>query len=468
MCGIVSVFGSVSAQGEAAFKELLIIDQLRGNHSTGIAAINRTTPVPKIVKALGTPDALMSMKQFDQAFAGMNRAFIGHNRYATVGQISVHTAHPFNFNHITGVHNGTLRNYATLDGHGDYEVDSQVLYNHIAQHGLTDAVSKFNGAAALTFWNAETREVTLYRNSERPLFIVYAEDKRQAFVASEDWMLYGVLARKKIAHGEAVEIPENNSVTFHIPDNHHGELPKPQLRFHPPKPAPIYTGYVGYSGGQGSYVTTSSQSTTRPVLSVVGGSESKKDSAVNSGANGSSKDNSVDAFLEANPRVRDQNLKLCFQGYIEVRGFQHSLFTSVDSPDDGDKFIATAALVNSLGVMRGEVVTANAQGVKFAESGERFYVLDNRSVEMVEMGDDPVQAMIEQLKDTIEDGTSEPDTLDHKGQPMGLEKWLRKYGTCSHCTGDVDPSSLYHLDGEGNSFCEECATDPSLSDLIKK
>ena len=56
ICGIVGVFGIVSAQHEKAFKELLVVDQLRGEHSTGMAIVSRGNAYPSVVKAIGGPE----------------------------------------------------------------------------------------------------------------------------------------------------------------------------------------------------------------------------------------------------------------------------------------------------------------------------------------------------------------------------------------------------------------------------
>ena len=178
--------------------------------------------------------------------------------------------------HITGVHNGTLRQYNELDGYGDFTVDSQVLYNHIAQNSLADAVSKASGAMALMYWDRREEELVLYRNSERPLYMVYTDDGKVVFVASEAWMVQGVLERNKIKHILPMEVPENHSMTFNLPANNYSELAKPHLRKLEQKVASnfTYTGfgntsaYGGYYRGQNS---VGSESKNSPAVSANAG-----------------------------------------------------------------------------------------------------------------------------------------------------------------------------------------------------
>lgn len=197
MCGIVGVFGNVSVQDEKVFKELLIVGQLRGNHSTGAMAVKRANNEVVVAKAVGTPDQLLDMKQFDKVMAGNQRFLLGHNRYATQGKVNHANAHPFNFDHVTGVHNGSLRNYTQLDGYGEFPVDSQVLYHHISKHGLRDAVDNFSGAAALVWWDSKENEVNIWKNSERPLSWGLTASGA-IYIASEFEMLEWILHRNNM------------------------------------------------------------------------------------------------------------------------------------------------------------------------------------------------------------------------------------------------------------------------------
>ena len=59
MCGIVSVFGSVAIAHEKMFKDMLVFDQVRGHHSTGVAAVAKNNPNPDVAKVVGVPKSCL-------------------------------------------------------------------------------------------------------------------------------------------------------------------------------------------------------------------------------------------------------------------------------------------------------------------------------------------------------------------------------------------------------------------------
>ena len=156
MCGIVGVFGNLNAKNCKAFRDMLLMDTLRGEDSTGVVAIpfSHSKQDPIIEKDLGLPPNLWETTAKSKIFGKRGvpkatfRGLIGHNRAATIGNICVNNAHPFQFDHVYGVHNGTLRYYYDLDGYTELETDSMALYNHISNNGIKDTWKNFTGAAA--------------------------------------------------------------------------------------------------------------------------------------------------------------------------------------------------------------------------------------------------------------------------------------------------------------------------------
>src|SRR4051812_33798701 len=122
MCGIVAVFGKVNKDLKTIFKELFIVDQVRGTDSCGVAAMHGHGV--SVTKDIYDPNWLMSTKKF-QKMEDRNDlvGFIAHNRYRTKGDIKAENAHPFTFGSITGVHNGTLNYVGDMVDHKDFEVD---------------------------------------------------------------------------------------------------------------------------------------------------------------------------------------------------------------------------------------------------------------------------------------------------------------------------------------------------------
>ncbi|HEY9817447.1 MAG TPA: hypothetical protein V6D20_16840, partial [Candidatus Obscuribacterales bacterium] len=151
MCGLVGVVGKIGLKEEEAFKDMLAVDVVRGAHSTGIVAVD-ARGFADWAKAAMLPHDFMQTRQFKQAFAGTHVLLMGHNRYATKGAVNTANAHPFETQHLTGMHNGTLINwYAALEEANKFDVDSECLLHTMDVRGLKDTFSGLNGAFAVTW-----------------------------------------------------------------------------------------------------------------------------------------------------------------------------------------------------------------------------------------------------------------------------------------------------------------------------
>jgi glucosamine 6-phosphate synthetase-like amidotransferase/phosphosugar isomerase protein len=140
MCGIVGLAGDLFHQDETTIKRLIHLDYLRGQDSTGFAAI-RNSGEAVIAKIASHPYNLFDTKRFQQALQyGCSKVFLGHNRAATKGAVNEMNAHPFQVGHITGVHNGTLeaKDFTMLEEMlGEkFNVDSEALFAAIAKFGV--------------------------------------------------------------------------------------------------------------------------------------------------------------------------------------------------------------------------------------------------------------------------------------------------------------------------------------------
>lgn len=219
MCGIVGVAGKLLAKHEGIFADLLTICQLRGRHATGVVAVKTNNDV-EFVKETGTPERILDSKEYDRKItAGLNKVLIGHCRHATIGRHVRDNAHPFNYENVIGVHNGTLRDWRTKPIHPttDIEVDSDWLYATINEFGVEETIRELHeqGAWALSYWNKTTHSLNFIRNKERPLFFAWNEAKDVMWWASEAWMLWAV-ERKDTC---AVLTEETNQWTVPLPVN---------------------------------------------------------------------------------------------------------------------------------------------------------------------------------------------------------------------------------------------------------
>ena len=217
MCGLVGVVGtSLSFQTNKALKQLLYIDSLRGPHSTGLAMNNGNNEVVTYKRALASADFLQLDKPSNMLMKVSGDFIMGHNRYATQGEINDDNAHPFTYGNVTLAHNGTLTDQSTLPDHEEFVVDSE---NIAYAMGLVDdpeeVISKLIGAFALTWYNDWEMKFYLVRNSERPMWIAKAKLTDTYYYASERYMLEMILTRNSITY-DIKELPVGELLTLDL------------------------------------------------------------------------------------------------------------------------------------------------------------------------------------------------------------------------------------------------------------
>ncbi len=222
MCGIVGVVGNIDYKAKKAFKDMIHMDILRGEHSVGIAAA-RLGGSSDFHKRAMLPSDFFQLKKTKEVLDDLtNTCLIGHNRYATVGAVSNHTAHPFECGDLLGVHNGTLRLRSSLLDFKDFAVDSENLYHNMANLGLQDTYDKLHqslqNAWSLAWMNNAAGTFHLLRNSERPMCYCLSKDRKAFFFASEWWMLEGALARNGIEHDTVYITNEDELYTIKLPE----------------------------------------------------------------------------------------------------------------------------------------------------------------------------------------------------------------------------------------------------------
>jgi predicted glutamine amidotransferase len=223
ICGLVGIAGKIGVKGEQAFKRMLELDTVRGPHSTGILGVT-TTKEPILIKQVGTPWDLYEHKSCEKLFQRNFNILMGHNRWATKGKINRQNAHPFEFPNVIGAHNGTLYNTLELDDRLDFDVDSENLYHHMSNNGVSDTIPRLAGAFALTWYDKKDETLNLIRNKERPFFYAISKDNASLFWASEAWIIQLGANVSGIELGQIQELPIGMLFSFSIPFGVTGEL----------------------------------------------------------------------------------------------------------------------------------------------------------------------------------------------------------------------------------------------------
>lgn len=440
---------------------MLMMDQVRGEHSTGIAVVNRGNTTPRIAKAVGGATELFGLKAYDKALEGVNRVLIGHNRYATVGAITASNAHPFTRGAVTGVHNGSLQGYTNLEGYGEFAVDSEILYNHIAEYGLADALQNTYGAMALYWWNAETRTVNIYRNDERPLYWATSVDQKVCMVASEPWMIQASAARQRtpVKLNDVEQVPVHMHISVEIPDNHHGTLPEPQITKLESRKQ-VYVGNV-YGGWNGRQYSSSTQKI--PLVHSTNVSE---------GSNDEKKDevkSNVTPFPKPVDDFKIPKGILCTYYSVEsIHGYDWSVFYEVVGSRE---FVMPLDAAKKLGINVGNTISGDCHGIIYTP-----YDKDNRRTGYFKIDEKTIKPEEEAFQgallvddDRIGEEVSDSEGipfLDSKGQLLDKTSWYKQYGTCSNCDGDVEHTGLFRFNQAGGIYCEECNTNPAVADAL--
>lgn len=244
MCGIVAAIGGLFKKEVAAFQDLLVVDSLRGPHSTGIFVARGDDE--HLVKKPLLPQELMQLDQYKKAFDKLPDVAIGHNRWATVGDVNARNAHPFDVGNIVGVHNGTLFNWKRLTDSKDFVVDSECLLHNINLHGIDETWAKLEGAATVMWWDKKEKKLNVIRNKERPMYYTKLKTSNVVLFASEHWMLLSCTGRNELVSEGLAELPVDTLMTVDVMGN---------IQYRPVKPyeKPVTNFTVTRIGSEGPY-----------------------------------------------------------------------------------------------------------------------------------------------------------------------------------------------------------------------
>lgn len=221
MCGLVALiskrsWGFINKDMEV-FEELLTVDQLRGQDATGAFCVHRNKQVSGI-KLAATPWHLFKQPEYNtfrNKASQHGRILVGHNRKATQGAATdPKNAHPFQEDNIILVHNGSLYNRQGLP---ERDVDSHAVAAAFASGDYSEVLRDINGAYAFIWWDMKRNQLSVVRNSQRPLWKL--ENKENIILCSEAWMGYGAARRNGVGvnKGEEFELEEIKTDTiFHF------------------------------------------------------------------------------------------------------------------------------------------------------------------------------------------------------------------------------------------------------------
>lgn len=225
MCGLVGTASSERMKDRSLRGDFmtqgLYIDSIRGWESTGIACVHHKDMRgnPTVFKRALSGGDFVQQRRYDKLIkdADEHAVIIGHNRAATRGDVNDDNAHPFQYGHITLVHNGHISNHWDLPNvrEAGAEVDSAHVAYAMAKNGEMETLEAVDGGFTFVWWNANTETLNIARNDKRPLYLCYLEKANSMFWASEDWMLAGLLLRLNASIDTDIGLKFPNPMVWH-------------------------------------------------------------------------------------------------------------------------------------------------------------------------------------------------------------------------------------------------------------
>ncbi len=215
MCGLVGAISTWLSSGEVEiFQHLSLVTTFRGKIGAGVAIV----PIKekKDIEILRDEETLAHIVLGpDFSRKTMNKdhkisVLMGHARAPTSGNWEIQHTHPHISGHIIGMHNGTFKKVRGIEI-GKKDNDSQLLFEHIAQVGIEEAISQVEGPYALSWIDTRANTINFLRNDGRPLYFGhYKTDPNTLYWASEAYALQFVLRRENLD-------PKDDCIIKHLP-----------------------------------------------------------------------------------------------------------------------------------------------------------------------------------------------------------------------------------------------------------
>jgi hypothetical protein len=268
MCGIIGYVTSKPANNrlKPILSQGLFADTFRGSCGTGVYGGNlRTSKGYTFKRAIEGPDFVRS-RQFEEFGRKMHdfNVVIGHNRAATIGAGEDDNCHPFQFDHVGFVHNGTLSNYRTLveDRTFNHSVDSAWAAKALSEKdNPVDVLTKVKGPYVFVWHNMKTNTFHIARNNNRDIWWINDKDNETLFFASEWGMLQWLLDRNGVDYGKSMfKCPKEHTMLTWNLDKVEG-LKAPKVTTYEEYKEPPYV-YQGRENGHGRWMGHGGSNTT--------------------------------------------------------------------------------------------------------------------------------------------------------------------------------------------------------------
>jgi len=188
------------------FTGLLLLNQKRGHHATGIAVLRRDGSAT-VFKRPVAASSLIQAEDYWHTLEPDNAVtvILGHTRFKTQGSERRNANnHPLETAACLGTHNGTILNadelFRTLRLPRTAEVDSEVLFRMVdrakSDREFKSMLALCAGSTSAAWVRRDAPGKLRLLKGDMPLDAAYAPKLRALFYSSEAWMLRSVLARQ--------------------------------------------------------------------------------------------------------------------------------------------------------------------------------------------------------------------------------------------------------------------------------
>lgn len=339
MCGIFGLafhssrsLGTTSSltQGPGQFiRTAFEAGQARGRDGSGLFAVKGDGSVLLRKAAVCGSDFVKAPYTWFSNFTA--NIFVGHNRASTMGRDTDENAHPFEFEHVVGVHNGTVGYYHLSDmpGYKYHPVDSATIYHSLnAVDDPLEVLSVLGGAYALVWFDKRTNMLHMARNSERPLWLMNIQSGL-AF-ASEPHMVGWLAVRAGLIDKNTTATQINTHTLYSFPLNNFNDVTVRRYSFRPKTSSNSWWEEEGrYSYWQGGEYYEGSRRLPAP----------RHYPAFNSNSYYVNRQN-LDAVMEMFPTLLDSCIELDALASGSIKASRRRSFrTAVVGPGDGSSFM---------------------------------------------------------------------------------------------------------------------------------
>ena len=227
MCGIVGLITGFSngftMDETKAFRDMLLIDTLRGFDSTGVFGVDYNGNVEVLKEASNGASFVQTTdyKAFDSWICSRGMFAVGHNRAATRGSITDKNAHPFVVeDNIVLVQNGTYKGDHSHLKNTDVDTEAVAHVLH-EEPDVEKALQKINAAYAFVWYNVKEKTLNIIRNDERPLYIAYTKQNAIVFASEVETILAACSRNNITLKGQPYLLKEHMLNTWTLDDEKH-------------------------------------------------------------------------------------------------------------------------------------------------------------------------------------------------------------------------------------------------------